>query len=70
PLKHILIGKTVVMIDFERCHFTEDPKNSRQFMQFLINHLPLFQAKGFKWSREQLIDAAKKQLFTIDELLK
>ena len=69
PLKHILIGKTVVMIDFERCHFTEDPKNSRQFLQFLINHLPLFQEKGFKWSREQLIDAAKKQLLQVDEIL-
>lgn len=69
PLKHILIGKKAVMIDFERCHFTEDPKNSRQFLQFLINHLPLFLEKGFDWSRVHLIDAAKKQPLQVDKIL-
>lgn len=38
PYKHILIkGKKVVMIDFERCHHSENPKNVRQFCQFLIS---------------------------------
>ena len=69
PIKHILVGKKVVMIDFERCHFTQDPKNVRQFLQFLINHLPVFVEKGFTWSREQLIHLAKKQSLQVDDIL-
>src|SRR3989344_7039323 len=38
PYKHILIEKNKpVMIDFERCKITENPKNVNQFFQFLIN---------------------------------
>lgn len=38
PYKHILIEKNKpVMIDFERCKITENPKNVNQFLQFLIN---------------------------------
>ena len=33
--KHILIGKKVVMIDFERCSYSEKPKNVTQFAQSL-----------------------------------
>jgi len=39
PLKHILIGKKIVMIDFERCKFSEKPKNVTQFCQFLSQKL-------------------------------
>lgn len=35
PFKHVLIGKNIVMIDFERCKFSEKPKNVTQFCQFL-----------------------------------
>ncbi len=35
PVKHIIIGKKVVMIDFERCIISESPKNVTQFVQFL-----------------------------------
>ncbi len=69
PIKHILVGKKAVMIDFERCHFAKDPKNLRQFLQFIINHLPLFKEKGFDWTREQLISLAKKQSLQVDEIL-
>lgn len=38
PYKHILIYKNKpVMIDFERCKITENPKNVNQFGQFLIS---------------------------------
>lgn len=37
PVKHIIIGKKVVMIDFERCHKSLKPKNISQFCQFLIS---------------------------------
>lgn len=40
PKKHILIDKnnTPVFIDFERCYFTNNPKNLTQFCQFLTSH--------------------------------
>ncbi len=37
PYKHVLIQKgKVTMIDFERCHWTDKPKNVTQFFQFLF----------------------------------
>ncbi len=37
PKKHILIQKnSPVIIDFERSHFSDNPKNVTQFCQFLI----------------------------------
>jgi predicted Ser/Thr protein kinase len=44
PTKHILIKKgeasrkTVVMIDFERCKQTENPKNVTQFCQYILKY--------------------------------
>lgn len=35
PVKHIIVDKNPVLIDFERCHRTEKPKNITQFCQFL-----------------------------------
>lgn len=37
PLKHILIkpNNQPVLIDFERCHLTDNPKNITQFIEFL-----------------------------------
>ncbi len=37
PYKHILVSKHPTMIDFERCHRTERPKNVTQFCQFLMS---------------------------------
>ena len=37
PYKHIIINKKIVMIDFERCYFTDKPKNVSQFCQFLMS---------------------------------
>jgi len=37
PWKHIIIGKKVVLIDFERMHVTKDPKNVSQFCQFVTS---------------------------------
>ncbi|MEK6974508.1 MAG: hypothetical protein AABW41_04715 [Nanoarchaeota archaeon] len=37
PIKHIIIKDELpVMIDFERCYYTKNPKNLSQFSQFLI----------------------------------
>jgi HemK-related putative methylase len=37
PRKHVIIGKKVVLIDFERAHFTHKPKNITQFSEFLCS---------------------------------
>lgn len=58
PLRHILIDKNlkVTMIDFERTHKTDKPKNVNQFLQFLKRNLviKLLRKKGFKYNRKQL----------------
>ena len=39
PLKHILIKyPKVTILDFERCYYTESPKNVTQFCQYLIKN--------------------------------
>lgn len=53
PLKHAIIRKNkVVLIDYERCKFTETPKNVTQVCQFISRyyHLPeiLAIAKRYK----------------------
>ena len=38
PVKHVIVkGRTVTLIDFERCYFTPRPKNVSQFSQFLCS---------------------------------
>lgn len=53
PYKHIIIGKKPVMIDFERCKFSEKPKNVTQFCQFLIS--------------KKIMDILKNKNIVIDE---
>lgn len=39
PIKHIFVkNNKITMIDFERCYYTENPKNVTQFCQFLIRY--------------------------------
>lgn len=38
PVKHIIIGKKPVLIDFERAYETENPKNVTQFCQFILQY--------------------------------
>ena len=38
PLKHVLIGSKIVMIDFERCYYTLKPKNVSQFCTFIVRY--------------------------------
>ncbi len=37
PYKHIIIGKKIVLIDFERAHYDSEPQNVTQFCQYLMN---------------------------------
>jgi release factor glutamine methyltransferase len=35
PMKHVIVGEKIVMLDFERCSRTEKPKNVTQFIEFI-----------------------------------
>ena len=61
PYKHIIIDKKPVMIDFERCYFTNKPKNVTQFCQFIMsNKLSLLlKHKKIKMDKEKLISLVK-----------
>ena len=52
PVKHVIIGKKIVMIDFERCRSSLKSKNVTQFVQF-IDRL------GFKISKKLLQEYKK-----------
>lgn len=48
PLKHIIVkGTTPTLIDFERAHKSDKPKNVTQFVQFLCVIAPELRKKGF-----------------------
>jgi HemK-related putative methylase len=63
PVKNMLISKNKpILIDFERMHSTDKPKNVNQFSQFLISnrfHKLLFD-KGFNFAKKELLEAAKE----------
>jgi release factor glutamine methyltransferase len=35
PMKHVIVGENVVLLDFERCSRTEKPKNVTQVIEFI-----------------------------------
>ena len=61
PLKHVIIDKKPVLIDFERCKITKKPKNVTQFCQFLMSGgtLVLLKQKGIKLNKGKVINLAK-----------
>ena len=60
PWKHILIGKKIVMIDFERCHKVSKGKNVTQFGQFLLRKKELLKKKGISINRKEFIKILKR----------
>ncbi|MEE9525874.1 MAG: HemK2/MTQ2 family protein methyltransferase [Candidatus Woesearchaeota archaeon] len=62
PYKHVIVGKEVVLIDFERVHFSEKPKNVTQFCQYVSSQkiTEVLKKKGFKFTKKQIISAAQK----------
>ncbi|MBW2975764.1 hypothetical protein KY366_08655 [Candidatus Woesearchaeota archaeon] len=64
PYKHIIIEnktKKPVLIDFERCHKSKEPKNVTQFCSYIISDfmLNMLKDKGIKINKERIIKAAK-----------
>ena len=61
PHKHILIGKRVVMLDWERSHKTLKPTNVTQFCQYITssNFGKVIKEKGIDISKFEIIQLAK-----------
>jgi len=62
PIKHIIVNKNKpCIIDFERVHFSQNPKNVTQFCQFLISGYlnKLLKNKGININKNNLIQLAK-----------
>ena len=63
PYKHIIVsGTKAALIDFERMHHTEDPKNVTQFCQYLMSGFisKKLKEKGVKIDRMKMIALAQK----------
>ena len=56
PIKHILVDKMnrPVLIDFERCYTTDNPKNVTQFVDYICRLKPELERKGFRIKVEEL----------------
>ncbi|MEK6921867.1 MAG: HemK2/MTQ2 family protein methyltransferase [Nanoarchaeota archaeon] len=62
PDKHVIIRNRIpVMIDFERCRYTEDPKNITQVVQFLSSGriTILLEKKGIHVDKQGIQNAAR-----------
>jgi HemK-related putative methylase len=59
PVKHILVGKKPVLIDFERARYSQKPHNVTQFCQFLSHLAPDLNAKGFNITKQQMINIGR-----------
>ncbi|MFA5176469.1 MAG: hypothetical protein WC413_04410 [Candidatus Nanoarchaeia archaeon] len=62
PVKHIIIDKKPVLIDFERSYLTNNPKNVTQFCQFIMSHplIDILNKKGIKIDRNNFINIVKE----------
>ena len=69
PYKHILIkNKKPILIDFERCSYTEKPKNVTQFCQYITHLKRELTKKGFDINPEHMIKLCK--LYKLDRSIK
>ncbi len=62
PYKHIVVGKKAVLLDFERCKPTSDPKNVSQFCQYIISSRlsEIMRNKGFRIDKNKIIELSKQ----------
>ena len=59
PLKHIIIGKKAVLIDFERAHKMEKPHNVTQLCQYVLSARKILAKKRLKLDKRKIISLAR-----------
>jgi predicted Ser/Thr protein kinase/methylase of polypeptide subunit release factors len=70
PLKHIIVSQGMpVLIDFERCHYTEKPKNVTQFLQYISGErvLSVLKEKNIFLDKKKVMAVAKDYKENISE---
>jgi len=69
PLKHIIVDQNnnPTLIDFERCHQTDKPQNTTQFVEFICRTEKELKTKGFNFSVDGLRELAKEYKDTYDK---
>jgi len=62
PIKHIVVGTTITLLDFERCKKTEKPQNVTQFCQFVMSKKlkTILSKKGIRVNNKKLIKLLKE----------
>ncbi len=62
PDEHVIVNKTVTLIDFERCRHTPTPQNVTQFLQFLYQEpvQDCLAQEGVTFDPESVIRTAKR----------
>lgn len=62
PYKHIYVQEdlSVKFIDFERCIFSEKPKNTTQVLQYFRRYSPMFKEKGLVLDDKKIFEISKK----------
>ena len=69
PFKHIIIRHNVpILIDFERCNYTKNPKNVTQFIQYLTSNkiADILGIKGITFNKKKLIALSKEYKKTLE----
>jgi release factor glutamine methyltransferase len=69
PYKHILVGKEITMIDFERCRERESPSNITQLVQWVGSSLltKILSEKNIKYDIKELRDLVKIYKYDMTE---
>jgi release factor glutamine methyltransferase len=62
PYKHIIIKQKPVMIDFERCRYTNEPHNVTQFLDYISGKKIglIIEKKGIKFDKKKIMQLAKE----------
>lgn len=61
PYKHIYVteGLSIKFIDFERMNVSLNPKNTRQFLEYIKRHSPILKEKGIIVNSDKIMEIAK-----------
>lgn len=60
PYKHIVINKTITMIDFERATYAAKSHNITQFLQYIMKNKVFLDKRGFNINKKTLIKLGKE----------
>lgn len=60
PYKHVIVGKKVYLIDFERVHYDMTPGNVTQFCQYIMKNDWILSKKGIHLDKQEIINSARE----------